>query len=160
MIRKRIEKRAVVALLLGGVYACTGEIFRVTSTQTVLAEAMSPDGDWKAVEYEDLYEGPFLTYSGAGVRLVSMRDPARSADILGVPANIQDERPTIAWIAPRTLGVDVPSSVDLKMLTCDFDGVRIDIRLPPEDAANRAAYFGQTGEPDPDPGGVLARKCP
>jgi hypothetical protein len=48
----------------------------------------------------------------------------------------------------------------LKVLTCEFEGVRIDIRLPPEDAANRAAYFRQTGHPDPDPGGVLAAKCP
>jgi hypothetical protein len=162
MTRRLISVLVALIIVLGGAYACVYEVFKVTSTETVLTEVASPDGDWKALEYERFYDGPFpfMTDIVAGVRLISMRDSALSADVMSVSAHGADEEPRIVWTAPRTLQVQVSTSMFLKVLTCEFDGVRIDIRLPPDDAANRAAWYRQLGKPDPDPGGVLARKCP
>jgi len=127
---------------------------------TDLTEAVSPDGAWKAVEDERFCESAFLTHIVTGVRLVSTRDPARSAYILGTPAAADDERPDVDWTAARTLQVNIRSSIGLKVLTCQIDDVRIDIRVAPSDATNRAVWYRQTGRPDPDPGGVRARQCP
>jgi hypothetical protein len=162
MMRRLIRISATLAIVLGGAYACAHEVFKVTVTETVLTEAISPDGEWKALEYERFYDGPFpfLTDIIAVVRLIATHDPVRSADILSVSAHGADEDPSIAWAAPRTLQVDVPGSMFLKVLTCEFGGVRIDIRVPPEDAANRTAFYHEYHETDPDPGGELAKKCP
>jgi hypothetical protein len=155
MIRKLIKNPIVLALVLGGTFACAYEAFRFRCTETVLSEAMSPDGAWKASVYERLREGPFPTYTIDGVRLMSTHDPAGSADILRVPY----ERPSIVWATPRTLVANVPGSLDLQVLTCNVWGVRIAVRLPPDDAANRAAVYRQIGQPDPDPSGKLTRNC-
>jgi hypothetical protein len=162
MTRKLIRVLVPLAIVFGGAYACVHEVFKVTFTETVLTEVLSPDGDWKAVGYESFYDGPFpfLTDIVAGVRLISMRDPTQSAVVMTVSAHGADEEPKIVWTALRILQVQVSSSMFLKVLSCEFDGVRIDIRLPPDDAANRAAWYRQLRKKDPDPDGVLARKCP
>jgi len=160
MLRKFTRILAAMALVLGGVYGCFYAVVRDRCTVTDLTEAMSPDGAWKAVEDETFCASLFLTHIVTGVRLVSTRDPARSAYILGTPAATDDERPNIAWTAPRALQVKVPSSFGLKVLACEFDDVRIEIKVQPDDSANRAVWYRQLGKPDPDPGGLRARKCP
>jgi len=161
-MRRAIRISITLAIILCGVYACANEVFKVRYTETVLAEAISPDGGWKALEYEGFYDSPFpfLTELVGGVRLISMHDPSRTADVLVVSTGGADDDPSSTWTSPRTLQVDVPSSMFLKVLTCEFGGIRIDIRLAPEDAANRAAAYHEHHETDPDPGGELARKCP
>jgi hypothetical protein len=160
MIRALVRILATLAIVLSGAFACVYAVIRDRCTVTVVTELVSPDGVWRALVDDTLCESLFLTHEVAGVSLISIHNPGRSADILAVSADTADERPVIAWIAPKTLQVDVPSSVYLKVLACEFDGIRINIRLPPEDAANRAAYYHQTGHPDPDPAGKLAKKCP
>ena len=88
----------------------------------------------------------------AGVHLVSMRDPARSADLLRVDTGAhEDERPRVAWTAPDVLQVTVPNRSFLKVLTREFDGVRVDLRFDPDDPADRAAWRLRYGmSPDPD----------
>jgi hypothetical protein len=129
-------------------------------TETFLADAASPDGAWKAAEYEQVCEGFLVTHITAVVRLTSATDAKQSVNVLGVSANTPDERPRLTWTAPLSLQIKVPHSLSLKVLTCEFDGVRIDVRLPADDAANRAAWYRQLGQSDPDPGGLLAQKCP
>ena len=160
MIRILIKFLAVLPMVLGGAYACVYAVLRDRCMMTVLTEAMSPSGTWKAVVNEEFCENPILTTITASVHLISPRDETISAVILGVSAHGADEDPSVVWTAPQTLQVDVPGSTYLKVLRCQFEGVQINIRLPPEDAAHRAAWYRQLGKPDPDPSGALAKKCP
>jgi hypothetical protein len=99
MIRRLIRISATVAIVLCGAFACVYEAIRVRCTETLLTEAISPDGAWKAVERERYCEGFLVTHIAAEVRLVSTYDSVRSADILGVSANGADEDPSITWVA-------------------------------------------------------------
>jgi len=160
MIRGLIRVFVILIIVLGGAFACTYEAFRSTCTQIWLTEVKSPDGAWKAVEYGTLYEGPFLTYIDAEVRLISIRDPARSAVIFEVPANAVVQRPGIVWTGPQILRATVHSSVTVNAMMCEFEGVRIEIRFPPDEAARRAAWHHQQGEPDPGADVASTSPCP
>ncbi len=92
-------------------------------------------------------------YVVAGVDLVSIRDPARFAELLGVDTGgHEDERPRLAWTAPDVLQVTVYDHSYLKVLTRQFDGVRVDLRFDPDNPADRTAWRREHGmSPDPGP---------
>jgi len=114
MIRILIKCLAVVVIVSGGAYACVYAVLRNRCTVTVLTEAISPTGTWKAFVNEEFCESPILTTITASVHLISTRDDASSAVILGVSAHGADEDPSIVWTAPQTLQVDVPGSASLR----------------------------------------------
>jgi hypothetical protein len=89
-----------------------------------------------------------------------MRDPASSALILGVTANTVDEWPSMVWTEPRNLQAIVLGSLDVDARTCQFESVRIEIRFPPDEAARRAAWHRQMGEPDPGADVPSPSPCP
>jgi hypothetical protein len=143
----------VLLTLLAVVWAAT-ENWRDTCEHAILTRMPSPDGAWEARVDEDVCM--FGLGGGAvvaGVQLVSTRDPARSADLLGVQTGgHEDERPRIAWTAPDVLQVTVPNRSFLKVLMREFDGVRVDLRFDPDDPADRAAWRRKYGmSPDPGP---------
>jgi len=150
---------ALTALILVGAVAWIYNDTRMTCEVTLLTEAISPDGAWKAAQYQEYCQGFLVTTIAVEVHLVSTRDPGQSAVVLADSAYTEDERSKFVWTAPRTLQVDVPSSLFLNVITCEFEGVRIHVSLPQNDLANRAAWYRQLGKPDPDPGGLRARKC-
>lgn len=121
MTRVIICYLAVMALTLCGGAAWLYNDTKMTCAETLLGDALSPDGAWKATEYEQFCEGFLVTHITAVVRLASASDQDRSASLLVVSANTPDERPRFAWKAPLTLQVDVPSSLSLKVLTCEFE---------------------------------------
>ena len=115
---------------------------------TLVTETTSPNQIWKAQVIESLCESTVVTYINVGVHLVSTKSSGEGKDILGVDTggNIR-ERPRIAWTAPGVLQVTVPNISYLKVLTREFDGVRIDLRYDPDDPAARAAWRKSLGEP-------------
>src|SRR5215471_5825254 len=147
---------AALAIVLGGAVAWVYNDTRMRCEEKLLGEALSPDGAWKAAQYEDYCQGFLVTTVAVVVRLVSTSNPDKSASILADSAYSDDERPRVAWTADRTLQVDAQSSLFLNVITCEFEGVRVHVRFPPEDADRRAAWYHQLGKPDPDPGGERA----
>lgn len=95
--------------------------------------------------------GMGVGYVLAEAQLVSTRDPAHAADLLGVDTGgHHDERPRLAWTAPDVLQVTVYDHSYLKVLTREFGGVRVDLRYDPDDPADRAAWLREHGmEPEP-----------
>ena len=89
----------------------------------------------------------------AGVNLVSTRDSARTAVLLGVDTgDHHDERPRLAWTAPGILQVTVYDHSYLKVLTREFGGVRVDLRFDPDDPDDRATWRREHGmSPNPGP---------
>ena len=108
-----------------------------------VARVLSPDGAWQA----DVNESTCLFGLGVGavvaeVHLLSTRDPARSADLLGVDTGGNaDERPKLAWVAPDILQVTVPNRSFLKILALRLDGVQVKVRFEPDDPAERAVWL-------------------
>jgi len=151
---------AVLLTLLAAVWAVTGDgdgDGKDTCEHAIVARVPSPDGAWEARVDEAVCLFGFGTGAVvAGVHLVSTRDPARFADLLGVDTGAhEDERPRLAWTAPDVLQVTVPNRSFLKVLTREFDGVRVDLRFDPDDPAERAAWLRQLRQydnmsPDPD----------
>jgi hypothetical protein len=160
MIRIIIRSFALTIIILGGAYACVYAVLRDRCTVTVVTETISPGGAWRALVDNTFCENPVLTNATAAVRLISVRDPALSAVILGVPADSDDQRPRIVWTGPQTLQATVHSSVTVNALMCEFEGVRIEIRFPPDEAARRAAWHRQEGEPDPGADVASVSPCP
>lgn len=136
----------VLLTLLAVVWAITAD-WRDTCEHTIITRVPSPDGAWEARVDEDVCM--FGLGGGAviaGVQLVSTRDPARSADLLGVQTGgHEDERPRIAWTAPDILQVTIPNFLYLKVLMRQFDGVRVELRFDPDDPAERAAWLREHG---------------
>jgi len=126
---------------------------RDTCEDVIVARVPSPDGAWEARVNESTCEvGPWMMDITAGVDLVSTRDPARSAVLLGVDTGgHEDERPRLVWTAPDVLQVTVYDHSYLKVLMRQFDGVRVDLRFDPDDPADRAAWRREHGmSPEPD----------
>ena len=129
------------------------EILLFTNTDygckdTLLTETTSPNQIWKAQVIESLCESTFVTDITAGVHVKPVNGPGLDTDILGVDTGGNSrERPRIAWTAPNVLQVTVPNISYLKVLTREFDGVRIDLRYDPDDPAARAAWRKSLGEP-------------
>jgi len=143
---------AVLLTSLAAVWAMTGD-GKDTCEHAIVARVPSPDGAWEARIDEAVCLFGFGTGAVvAGVHLVSTRDPARSADLLGVQTGgNEDERPILAWTAPDVLQVTVPNRSFLKVLMREFDGVRVDLRFDPDDPAERAAWLRKYDmSPDPD----------
>jgi len=147
---------AVLLTLLAAVWAVTGD-GEDTCEHAIVARVPSPDGAWEARVNEDVCLYGFGTGAVvAGVHLVSTRGPARFADLLGVQTGgHEDERPSLAWTAPDVLQVTVPNPTYLKVLTRQFDGVRVELRFESDDPAERAAWLRQLRQygmsPDPGP---------
>jgi hypothetical protein len=160
MSRVLIKLLAVLVIILGGAYACAYAVLRERCTATVMAETISPDDSWKAIVDHTFCESPIQTYAVAAVRLISLHNPAKSAVVLGVPAENVDQRPDIVWTGPQTLQATVRSSVTVNALMCEFEGVRIEIRFPPDEAGRRAAWHHQQGEPDPGADVASTSPCP
>jgi len=149
---------AALLTLLAVVWAVTGDGVtgdgKDTCEHAIVARVPSPDGAWEArVDEAVCLFGFGVGAVVAGVHLVSTRDPARSVDLLGVDTGAhEDERPRLAWTAPDVLQVTVPNRSFLKVLTRQFDGVRVDLRFDPDDPADRAAWRRKYGmSPDPGP---------
>lgn len=143
---------AVLLTLLAVAWAVTGD-GRNICEHAIIARVPSPDGAWEARVDEDVCLFGFGTGAVvAGVQLVSTRDLARSADLLGVQTGAhEDERPRVVWTAPDVLQVTVHDHSYLKVLTRQFDGVRVDLRFDPDDSADRAAWRRAHGmSPDLD----------
>ena len=147
---------AVVLTVVTIVWVATG-VREDSCEHATVARVPSPDGAWEARVDEAVCLFGFGTGAVvAGVHLVSTRDPARFADLLGVDTGAhEDERPRLAWTAPDVLQVTVPNRSFLKVLTREFDGVRVDLRFDPDDPAERAAWLRQLRQydnmsPDPD----------
>jgi len=144
---------AVPLTLLAAAWAVTGD-GKDTCEHAIVARVPSPDGAWEArVDEAVCLFGFGVGAVVAGVHLVSTRDPARSTDLLGVDTGAhEDDRPRLAWTAPDVLQVTVPNRSFLKVLTRQFDGVRVDLRFDPDDPADRAAWRRKYGmSPDPGP---------
>jgi hypothetical protein len=137
---------AVLLTLLAGVWAVTGDR-KDTCEHAIVARVPSPDGTWEArVDEATCKVGLGGAAIVAGAHLVSARDPARSADLLGVDTGgHENERPILAWTAPDVLQVTVPNRSFLKVLARQFDGVRVDLRFDPDDPADRAAWRSKYG---------------
>ena len=117
---------------------------------SLVSEAPSPDGAWKAQVVEWLCESTAVTDITAGVHLVSAIRPAETTEILSVDTGgHNDERPRIVWTAPNVLRVTVPNISYLNVLRRDFDGVHIDLRYDPDDPAARAAWRRHLEERQP-----------
>ena len=122
--------------------------------KAIVARLPSPEGAWEAVLDQSICT---VGLGGASivarVNLVSTRDPARTAVLLGVDTGgHHDERPRFVWTAPDVLQVTVYDRSYLKVLTRGFDGVRADLRYDPDDPADRAAWrraHGMSPEPGP-----------
>ena len=144
---------AVLLALLAVLWAAT-EDWRDTCEHAILTRVPSPDGAWEARVDEATCEvGPWMMDITAEVHLVSTRDPARFAVLLGVDTGGHEkERPRLAWTAPDVLQVTVPNRSFLKVLMREFDGVRMDLRFDPDDPADRAAWRLKHGmSPNPGP---------
>jgi len=119
----------------------------------IVGRVSSPDHAWDAVLSEATcpvgFAGMDITTE---VHLVSTRDPAHFADLLGVDTGgHEDDRPRLAWTAPDVLRVMVPNPFYLKVLTRQFDGVRVDLRFDPDDPAAKDAWLREHNlPPDPD----------
>lgn len=102
----------------------------------IIARLPSPDGAWEAVVYKRVCTfGSLAGQTGltTGVGLVSTRDPFRVETVLGVSSWHDDMRPRPVWVAPDLLRIDVRNLPFLvKVLTCGFGGVRIDLRFDPD----------------------------
>ncbi len=125
-----------------------------TCEHAIVARVPSPDGAWEArVDEATCLFGLGVGGIIAGVHLVSTRDPARFADLLGVDTGGHEEaRPLLAWTAPDVLQVTVFDHSYLKVLTRGFDGVRVDLRFDPDASAERAAWRREHGmSPEPGP---------
>ena len=137
------------------VWVATGD-GKDTCEHAIVARVPSPDGAWEArVDEAVCLFGFGVGAVVAGVHLVSTHDPARSVDLLGVDTGAhEDERPRLAWTAPDVLQVTVPNRSFLKVLTRQFDGVRVELRFESDDPAERAAWLRQLRQydmsPDPD----------
>ena len=144
---------AVLLTLLAVVWAVPGGR-EDTCEHAIVVRLPSPDGAWEARVDEATCE---VGLSGAAIvaeaHLVSTRDPARFADLLGVQTGgHEDDRPRLAWTAPDVLQVTTPNPFYLKMLTRRFDGIRVELRFDPDDPAARAAWLREHSmSPDPGP---------
>ena len=140
--------------LLGTLLAIAAGDGKDACEEAIVARVSSPDGMWEARvdEIACLY-GMGVGAVTAGGGLVSTRDPARTAVLLGVDTGGHgDERPRLAWTAPDVLQVTVYDHSYLKVLTRGFGGVRLDLRYDPDDPADRAAWrraHGMSPEPGP-----------
>jgi len=121
--------------------------------ETIVARLPSPDGAWEAVlDQSTCPVGLGGASIVAGVNLVSTRDPARTAVLLGVDTGgHEDERPRLVWTAPDILQVTVYDHSYLWVVKRQFGGVRLDLRYDPDDPADRAAWRREHGmSPEPD----------
>lgn len=120
--------------------------------EAVVARLPSPGGAWEAVLDQSICP---VGLGGASivarVNLVSTRDPARTAVLLGVDTGGHDDgRPRLVWTAPDVLQVTVYDRSYLNVLTREFGGVRVDLRYDPDNPANRAAWRREHGmSPEP-----------
>ncbi len=120
--------------------------------EAIVVRLLSPDRAWEARVDEAICPVPL---GGAAIiataRLVSTRDPGRTADLLGVDTGgHDDERPRLAWTAPDVLQVTIYDQSFLKVVKRQFDGVRVDLRYDPDDPADRAAWRREHGmSPEP-----------
>ena len=115
----------------------------------IVARLPSPDAAWEAVlDQSTCPVGMGGASIVAGVNLVSTRDPARTAVLLGVDTGgHEDDRPRLAWTAPDILQVTIPNPFYLKVLTRQFDGVRVDLRFDPDDPAAKNAWLREHNLP-------------
>lgn len=143
---------AAVRVLIVTLLTITAGDMKDACQEAIVARMPSPDGAWEAkVDETACLYGFGVGAVVAGVHLVSTRDPARTADLLGVDTGgHEDERPRLAWTAPDVLQVTVYDHSFLKVLTRRFDGVRVDLRYDPDDPADRAAWRREHGiSPEP-----------
>lgn len=109
----------------------------------IIARSPSPDGAWEAVIYKRMCVFGLLagqTSLTTGVGLVSTRDPSRIERVLGVSSWHDDMRPRLVWTAPDILQVNVRNLPFLvKIVTCSFGGVRVDLRFDPDTPETKAA---------------------
>ena len=143
---------AALPALLGILLAITSGNGEDSCQEAIVARVPSPDGAWEArVDETACLYGMGVGAVTAGVNLVSTRDPARTAVLLGVDTGgHDDERPRLAWTAPDVIQVTVYDRSYLKVLTRGFGGVRVDLRYDPDDPADRAAWrrgHGMSPEP-------------
>lgn len=118
-----------------------------TCRHAVVESLPSPDGAWEVVVDEAVCEGGgFATAIVAGVRLASTRASGQGTTLLGVDTGgHENERPRPVWADPNVLRVTVPNLSYLKVLRCDFGGVRVDLRFDPDDPEARAAWRRKRG---------------
>ena len=150
--RVELSLGALLLALLAAVLVKT--CGRDTCEDAIVARVPSPDGTWAARVNEATCEvGPWMMNITAGVDLVSTRDPAHAAVLLGVDTGgHDDERPRVVWTAPDVIQVTVYDRSYLKVLTRGFGGVWLDLRYDPDDPADRAAWrraHGMSPEPGP-----------
>lgn len=147
-----IARVGILPLMFFALAMCENRDERGSCEEAIVARLPSPDGAWEAVlDQSTCPVGLGGASIVAGVNLVSMRDPARTADLLGVDTGgHHDERPRLAWTAPDVLQVTVYDRSYLKVLTREFGGVRVDLRFDPDDPADRAAWRREHGmSPEP-----------
>ena len=150
--RVELALAAILLILIAAVLikACTP----YPCEEAIVTRLPSPDGEWEARVDEAICPVPL---GGAAIvataRLLSTRDPAHAADLLGVDTGgPQDERPRRVWPAPEILQVTVYDHSYLWVVKRQFGGVRLDLRYDPDDPADRAAWRREHGmSPDPGP---------
>ena len=143
---------AVLLTSLAAIWAAT-QHKENSCEHAIVARLPSPDGAWEArVEVTACLFGFGVGAVVAEAQIVSTRDPARFADLLGVDTGgHEDERLRLAWTAPDVLQITVYDHSYLKVLTRGFGGVRVDLRYDPDDPADRAAWRREHGMPaDPE----------
>lgn len=118
------------------------EADRACKNPVVVAHRTSPDGAWDAVVDETVYTRLGLvslaTRTFTTVRLVSTRDSSFAGQILytGSPGRRDYARPLLAWTAPGALRVTLGKAPHVRTLR--FAGVRVDVRVDPDDPAVQA----------------------
>ena len=115
-----------------------------TTTLTPIGEILSPDGNWMArieeTDYEPGWGGGGVVI--ASVKLASTSDPAEVADVLSVDTGGADSnRPHVAWAAANILQVTAANLSYVTVHRREYDGVHVDLRFDPDDAATRAAWL-------------------
>ena len=119
----------------------------------VFSHVPSPTASWTAIGTEYTCDLGLLpsTAITAEVHLVSKERPTDEVDVLGVDTHGDvEDRPRMAWTAPKTLRVTVPNLADLTVLTRRVGDISIDLRFDPDDPAARAAWLKQwKSETDP-----------
>lgn len=136
--RRAKHRRALVWSVLAGVvglYFCVRWATAVVVTTSTISEATSPGGAWKATVDEIVTEGLVANVFIANVRLVSTRDPAEIAKLLGVDTGGNaEERPRIAWTGSDRLHITVPGAAKLVTVSeRHYRNVRVDVSFEPVD---------------------------
>ncbi len=114
----------------------------------ILQQLQSPDGAWSAVLQEKGCDFGFGTGSNdTTIRLTSLAHPDQSTELVFYDDYLRDdEHIGLAWSDSHMLRITLPLFSDMKILTQEADGVRVDIKFNPDDPAARAAWLAKLEE--------------